>query len=36
MEDFFRNLLGNNITAFWLFIIVGICWLFYIPGRQHH
>jgi hypothetical protein len=33
MEDFLRNLLGSNITVTWLLLIVGFCWIAYIPGR---
>lgn len=36
MEDFLHHLLGDNITVVLLFLIVGFCWLSYIPGHQNN
>nr|ADN15203.1 hypothetical protein Cyan7822_3253 [Gloeothece verrucosa PCC 7822] len=36
MEEFLRHLLGNNITVTLLFLIIGCCWLFYIPGHGNN
>jgi len=33
MEDFIRNLLGNNVTIIWLALIIGYCSIFYLPRR---
>jgi len=35
MEDFLRELLGDRITLTWLFLIIGFCWIAYIPGRHN-
>ena len=34
MEEFLRRLLGDNITLAWLLLIIGFCWIAYMPGRH--
>jgi hypothetical protein len=34
VEEFLRRLLGEHITLAWLVLIIGFCWIAYIPGRR--